>query len=166
MAAKKSAKATMAANVAARLTHAPRPRPHGVLVPLARMICSEVAMPFSVYAAMLSSQLIITVADRVPEFDVGPSCRESSVPDCLNMEKVARDKLTKDWPTFTPQDRANCAMEEKLTGPPSYVGWLTCLEINANARSPEASGADSGAPAAATGGETGPKTHRRIHRRH
>jgi hypothetical protein len=29
-------------------------------------------------------------------------------------------------------------MEEKMFGPPSYVGWLTCLEINANARSPEA----------------------------
>jgi hypothetical protein len=25
-------------------------------------------------------------------------------------------------------------MEEKLAGPPSYVGWLTCLEINANAQ--------------------------------
>jgi hypothetical protein len=29
-------------------------------------------MPFPIYAAMLSSQLIVTIADRVPEFDVGP----------------------------------------------------------------------------------------------
>jgi hypothetical protein len=29
-------------------------------------------MPFPVYIAMLSSQLIIMVADRVPEFDVRP----------------------------------------------------------------------------------------------
>ena len=94
-------------------------------------------MPFSVYAAMLSSQLIVTVSGRVPEFDVGPSCRESTVSDCLSMERFARDKLIKDWPSFTAHDRAMCDMEEKISGPPSYVGWLTCLEINANARSPE-----------------------------
>jgi hypothetical protein len=52
-------------------------------------------------------------------------------------------------------------MEEKMSGPPSYVGWLTCLEINANARSPEANGS---APAA-TGGEAAPKRRDRIHRR-
>ena len=49
----------------------------------------EATMPFSVYAAMLSSQLIVTVAGRVPEFDVGPSCRESTVSDCLSMERFA-----------------------------------------------------------------------------
>jgi hypothetical protein len=35
----------------------------------------QATMPFSVYAAVLSSQLIVTVAGRVPEFDVGPSYR-------------------------------------------------------------------------------------------
>jgi hypothetical protein len=123
-------------------------------------------MPFSLNAAMVSLPLIITVADRVPKFDTGPSCRESTVPDCQSMENIARDRLIKDWSTFKGQDRTMCVMEEKMSGPPSYVGWLTCLEINANARSPEAGGADSGAPAAATGGETGPKTHIRIRRRH
>lgn len=29
-------------------------------------------------------------------------------------------------------------MEEKMAGPPSYLGWRTCLEINADARSAEA----------------------------
>jgi hypothetical protein len=53
----------------------------------------DAIMPFSTYAAMLSSPLIVMAADRIPEFDVGRSCRESSVTDCLNMEKVARDKL-------------------------------------------------------------------------
>ena len=122
-------------------------------------------MPFYVHAAMLSSQLIVAVADRVPEFDVGPSCRESTVPDCQTMEKFARDKLIKDWPTFTAQDRAMCVMEEKMSGPPSYVGWLTCLEINANARSLEASGTDTAAPAAATGGAAKPERHGRTRRK-
>jgi hypothetical protein len=122
-------------------------------------------MPFPVYAAMLSSQLIVTVADRVPEFDVGPSCRESTVPDCRTMENFARDKLIKDWPTFTTHDRAMCVMEEQMSGPPSYVGWLTCLEINANARSPEANSAGASAPNAGTGGAPRPERHGRIRRK-
>jgi hypothetical protein len=122
-------------------------------------------MPFSVYAAMLSSQVIVTVADHVPDFDVGPTCRDSGVPDCLNMEKIARDKLVKDWPTFTAQDKAMCVMEEKVAGPPSYVGWLTCLGINANARSPEARSADSNSMTGGTGGSAAPGRHDRIHRR-
>jgi hypothetical protein len=121
-------------------------------------------MPFSTYAAMLSSQLIVTVADHVPNFDIAPTCRESSVPDCLNMEKIARDKLIKDWPTFTAQDKTMCVMEEKIAGPTSYVGWLTCLGINANARSPEAKGADSDAATGGTGGKAVPERHDRIHR--
>jgi hypothetical protein len=123
-------------------------------------------MPFPVYAAMLSSQLIVTVADRVPEFDVGPSCRESTVPDCQTMEGFARDKLVKDWPTFTAHDRAMCVMEEQMSGPPSYVGWLTCLEINANARSPEANATGTGgAPNAATGAAARPERHGRSRRK-
>jgi hypothetical protein len=120
-------------------------------------------MPFFVYAAMLSSQLIVAVGGRVPEFDVGPGCRDSTVSDCLSMERFARDTLTKDWPSLTAHDRAMCDMEEKISGPPSYIGWLTCLEINANARSPEANSSGS---AGATGCEATPKRHDRIHRRH
>ena len=122
-------------------------------------------MPFPVYAAILSSQLVVMVADRVPEFDVGPSCRESTVPDCQTMESFARDKLMKDWPTFTAHDRAMCAMEEQMSGPPSYVGWLTCLEINANARSPEASGAGTAAPSVTTGAIARPARRGRIRRK-
>ena len=101
-------------------------------------------MPFSIYAAVLSSQLIITVADRIPEFDVGPTCRESTVNDCPNMEKIARDKLVEAWPHFTAQDKAACVMEERRAGPASYVGWLTCLQINANARNAAANGSVEG----------------------
>jgi hypothetical protein len=108
-------------------------------------------MPFPVYAAMLSSQLIVLIADRVPQIDVGPSCRESTVHDCLSTEKLAREKLVEAWPRFTAQDKATCVMEERLAGPPSYVGWLTCLQINANARN---------ALATTPGDGTGAKTRR------
>ena len=124
-------------------------------------------MPFSVYTTMLSSQLIVMVADRVPQFDVGQTCRESTVPDCISMENIARDRLVKDWPSFTLHDRTMCDMEEKMSGPPSYVGWLTCLEINANARGPEANGPHVGARTSATGGPAAPERggRNRIRRR-
>jgi hypothetical protein len=101
-------------------------------------------MPFSVFATILSSQLIVTVADRAPNLDVKPSCRESTVPDCLSQEQFARDQLIKDWPNFTAQEKTRCAAEAKYAGAPSYVEWLTCLQINANARKVPATGAGTG----------------------
>jgi hypothetical protein len=128
-------------------------------------------MPFPIYAAVLSSQLIVTVADRMPEFDVGPTCRESTVHDCPNMEKIARDKLVEAWPHFTAQDKAACVMEERLAGPASYVGWLTCLQINENARNAAADGSVEGTTTnTGTSKETGRGALRGtssvMHRRH
>jgi hypothetical protein len=125
-------------------------------------------MPFHVYAAILSTQLVVTVADRVPGFDAGPFCRAyssgPSVQDCLTAEKLAREKLNETWPRYTAQDKSMCVMEEKIAGPPSYVGWLTCLDINANARKAEAlKSAGDSVPGVSASGGTGPK--RSAHRR-
>jgi hypothetical protein len=79
------------------------------------------------------------------------------------MEKIARDKLIEDWPTFTAQDKTMCVMEEKLAGPPSYVGWLTCLGINANARGPEAKDADSNTLGGGIDGKAPPRRNDRLH---
>ena len=68
------------------------------------------------------------------------------------MEKFARDALVKEWPTFRSQEKSRCA-EEANSGPASYVLWLTCLKINANARSYSAT--QSTTPGAETGGATG-----------
>ncbi len=118
-------------------------------------------MPFPIYVAILGSQLVVTVADRVPEFDAGPFCRAfsagDSVQSCLASEKQAHEKLNEAWPNYTAHDKAMCIMEEKVAGPPSYVGWLTCLDINANARRlDESKSAGASAPGAGTR-ETGPK---------
>jgi hypothetical protein len=128
----------------------------------------DAIMPFPVYAALLGSQLVVPIADRVPKFDVGPACHEATVPDCLNMEKIARDKLVEAWPHFTARDKATCLLEEKLAGPPSYVGWLTCLQINANARSAEAMSPGDRASSEtrrAARGETSTGIHRRHRKR-
>jgi hypothetical protein len=128
---------------------------------------AEGLMPFRIYTAILSSQLFVTVADRVPEFDVGPFCRAyptgTSLQDCLASEKRAHERLIEAWPRYTAQDKAMCVVEEKIAGLPSYVGWLTCLDINANARSVNASSGGASAPGAGAPGGTGPK--RNVHRR-
>jgi hypothetical protein len=124
-------------------------------------------MMLSLSAALLSTQLVVTVADRgVPNFDVGPSCRDSTVPDCAGQEKFARDKLVEAWPHFTTQEKARCAVEAKYAGPPSYIGWLTCLQINADTRDiPATIGAGNAGidPNAGMGGGAGVATHGHHH---
>jgi hypothetical protein len=73
-------------------------------------------------------------ASGVPTLDVTRSCRETTFPDCFNQEQIARDMLVKQWPGFTAQERSICAQEAKQAGPPSYIAWLTCLQINQNLR--------------------------------
>jgi hypothetical protein len=70
----------------------------------------------------------------VPTLDVTRSCRDTTFPDCRNQEQIARDMLVKQWPDFTVQEKAMCAQEARQAGPPSYIAWLTCLQINQNIR--------------------------------
>ncbi len=92
----------------------------------------------------------------VPNLDTTPSCRESSVPDCLIEEGFARKALVEQWPKFTRQQKARCAVEAVYAGLPSYVGWLTCLTINANAdKVPEGLNVGADKAAAAKGGIRG-----------
>jgi hypothetical protein len=127
-------------------------------------------MPFRIYAAILSSQLIVTVADRVPEFDSKPYCRTYSSGDslqsCFDSEKLAHEEIVKRWPNYTAHDKATCVMEVKMAGLPSYTGWLTCLDINANARRVDAAKSGTMAPAAGTVSPAVPPTsaHARRHR--
>lgn len=118
-------------------------------------------MPFGIYAAMLGSHLVVTVADRVPEFDVGRICRDSAITNCATLENWAQQKLKESWSHYAARDKAACTMEEKIAGTPSYTGWLTCLDINANARRVDAaSSKGGGVPEAGRGGVS-----RGVHRR-
>jgi hypothetical protein len=97
--------------------------------------------PFSTF--ILASQLIIAVADKVPQFNIEQGCRadntstsglsvglDESTKRCINDEQVARDQLQAQWSQFTPSDRTMCtANETDVPGaPPSYVDLLTCLQ--------------------------------------
>jgi hypothetical protein len=47
---------------------------------------------------------------------------------CLNSENSARETMTKNWSTYQASDRSGCFQTNVYL--PSYVEWLTCIEMN------------------------------------
>jgi hypothetical protein len=102
-------------------------------------------MPISVAMIVVSSQLVVAVADRVPTFDVSRSCKldlaataglsvDQSSKSCVRDEKRARQKLASQWSKFSAASKAECIPQESIGGTPSYVSLLTCLQMGLWAR--------------------------------
>jgi hypothetical protein len=89
---------------------------------------------------ILTSQLIIAVADNVPQFNIERGCKVDSasafdpnigmsatIKRCMDDEQQAKDQLQTQWAGFSNSDRAMCTSEtvgEKIdesSTPPSYV---------------------------------------------
>ncbi len=92
---------------------------------------------------VLASQLLMTVADNVPQFNIERGCRADNTntsglsagmdeltKGCIHDEQAARDQLQAQWSQFAPSDRAMCtANETDVPGATaSYVDLLTCLQ--------------------------------------
>jgi hypothetical protein len=108
-------------------------------------------------------------AGGVPTLDVTRSCNDTTFPDCANQEQIARDMLVKQWPAFTGQEKSICAEEARQAGPPSYIAWLTCLQINQNIRKFDQADKTAAAGAKTSGysGGTATAVHRSCrHGRH
>jgi hypothetical protein len=97
-------------------------------------------MPISISMIILSSQLVIAVADEVPKFDIARSCKldasaatglavEQPIKNCMNDEQQALQQLGSQWSKFTASSRASCSANESVGGTPSYVSLLTCLQM-------------------------------------
>ena len=97
-------------------------------------------MPISISMIILSSQLVIAVADEVPKFDMARSCKldaaavtglavEQPIKNCMNDEQQALQQLGSQWSKFTASSRASCSANESVGGTPSYVSLLTCLQM-------------------------------------
>jgi hypothetical protein len=95
----------------------------------------------------LSAQLIVRVADAVPEFDITRGCRLDSaqafdpsvgmnetIKRCIADEQAAIEQLRKQWPQFQEADKTQCIGETKIGGTASYVDLLTCLHLAQDAR--------------------------------
>ena len=98
-------------------------------------------MPISFSMVVLGTQLVMTVADGVPKFDIARECRLDStqafdlstgqnetVKRCVADEQQALAQLQTQWSQFRGSDKAQCTEEANIGGTPSYVDLLTCLQ--------------------------------------
>jgi hypothetical protein len=78
----------------------------------------------------------------VPSVDIEKMCRASeealfggntaTLDTCLDDEREARQRLMKHWATFALADKLRCVLPAEYL--PSYVEWLTCLEMETDYR--------------------------------
>jgi hypothetical protein len=79
------------------------------------------------------------VADTVPRYDVRATCRKAvalasgsegrNVENCMMSEEAAHKDLEKDWVKAPAAERTQCIGTVAVSGSPSYVELLTCLEM-------------------------------------
>jgi hypothetical protein len=101
----------------------------------------EHRMPVPI-APLLSTSLFVAAASGLPSIDLRQICMAAekamiqssgSTTDrtnfdaCMKSEQSAREQLARDWSTYPAADRAKCIQPAAYM--PSYVEWLTCLEI-------------------------------------
>src|ERR1700738_5141439 len=96
---------------------------------------------------VLPSQLVLTVADHPPKFDIARGCKvdsasafdpnagmDATIKRCMDDEQKAKDQLEIQWSGFANSDRVMCTTEavgEKADAgatPPSYVELLICIQ--------------------------------------
>lgn len=128
-------------------------------------------MMYMYIAAVALGSHFTLAADRVPRFDTEPTCRSaaaasvrvnSTTENCVNAEKTAREALEQSWKQYSAVDKEHCNSLQRAGGPPSYVEFLSCLEMSRDARlldRREKMGPDSEdePPAALNGSGSGPR---------
>ena len=98
-------------------------------------------MLISFSTLVLASQLIVTVADDVPNFNIERGCKVDSasafdpnldvtIKRCADDEQAAKDQLQTVWSQSAPSDKKMCMglTTDDASIPPSYVELLTCLQ--------------------------------------
>jgi hypothetical protein len=99
-------------------------------------------MLISFSSLVIASQLIVAVADNVPQFIIERGCKvdstasslatglDETIKRCVRDEQQAQNQLQAQWSQFAPSDKAMCTSMTTESGgvPPSYVELLTCLQ--------------------------------------
>src|SRR5262249_19711568 len=63
---------------------------------------------------------------------LGGSTARNDFDICLSSERAARDQMSKDWANFSAADKEQCLQARVYL--PSYVEWLTCLQMERDVR--------------------------------
>jgi hypothetical protein len=96
---------------------------------------------------VLTTQLVVAVADHPPQFDIARSCKvdsgsafdpkagmDATIKRCMDDEQKAKDQLETQWSGFANADRVMCTTEavgnkaDADATPPSYVDLLSCIQ--------------------------------------
>jgi hypothetical protein len=100
-------------------------------------------------ALALGAQLLMPVADGVPQLNVEQVCEgiaqqggvtfhdpaiAKEKKNCLDSEQAVRDELVKQWSSFAAADKTSCVNESRMGGDSSYTELLTCLEMARDVR--------------------------------
>ena len=102
-------------------------------------------MPFPLAPIFLGSQLVIAVTGSVPTVNIQNTCKaaasvtsgtsvQQDINICVSSEEKARETMVKDWSNYPAVDRSRCMQAGVRVYLPSYVEWLTCLEMEAAVR--------------------------------
>lgn len=88
---------------------------------------------------ILTSLHPIAISDEVPQFAIARECQlEGGTKEmeqrCVDDEQQARNQLQTDWIQFSPSAKVQCNEEASIDGIPSYVEFLTCLEMERDVR--------------------------------
>jgi hypothetical protein len=110
-------------------------------------------LPFA--PILVGSQLLVAAPAGVPTVDIRKTCEagagamielsgstvQHDVDLCLSSEQAARDQIMKDWATFLPAEKTQCMQPSVYL--PSYIEWLTCLEMEMSVRKPNSASPQS-----------------------
>jgi hypothetical protein len=103
-------------------------------------------LPF-IPVATASHILIAAAGGGIPTIDIANTCRvaagamvsliggtttENALSGCTSSEQAARESIVKGWSSFSAADRTQCVRPDVYL--PSYVEWLTCLEMERDVR--------------------------------
>jgi hypothetical protein len=106
-------------------------------------------MPFPFAPIFLTSHLLVAGPTSVPNVDIRKTCQAAAavmtelttggtaqhdVDVCLNSEQSARAQIVKDWTTYSSAGKTQCVQPSVYL--PSYIEWLTCLEMETSVRKP------------------------------
>jgi hypothetical protein len=92
--------------------------------------------------ALIGSQLVTPVSDRIPKLDVEATCKATvatdkamgldlaqSYDDCMRDENAAQKQLAPVWLSSPSNIRDTCEGEATAGGSDSYVDLLTCMQM-------------------------------------
>jgi hypothetical protein len=108
---------------------------------LSLSLCLVIAAGSQSFAAGKALPVAVSqrVAGGVPNFDIRSICGKvtggvETPSGCATDEQSAREQLNKVWAQYASTERSRCAELSSLSGLPSYVELLTCLEVADDAK--------------------------------